>query len=226
MTEPAKLNVARTIGRRALVGGFLLFLAFALDGSAYQVLRTLTRYEHWGEMREGLTTAKFLASGLGTAVILVLVGFLDRLRWRRAGVLCLVVLTSTLAAGLLKMTLGRERPSHLDQVPGQERNAFHGPAQGMRHAWYQSFPSGHTTSAFTTATCLAAFYPPARVVFFALASATAVNRVVKHQHFLSDVVGGGLFGHLMALWLLSRPGIYRRWAQTPGCPVDTTESGP
>ncbi len=215
-TEPAtperdSQSLARTIGRRALIGGFLLLLAFALDRSAYQVLRTLTLYEHWGEMREGLTTAKFLASGLGTAVIIGLVGFLDRLGRRRAGVLFLVVVTTTLSAGLLKMMIGRERPSHLDQVPGQERNAFLGPVQGMRHAWYQSFPSGHTTSAFTTATCLAAFYPPARVVFYAVASATAVNRVVKHQHFLSDVVAAGVFGHLIPLWLLSRPGFRRRW---------------
>jgi undecaprenyl-diphosphatase len=201
--------------RRLVIGLALLAIAFAVDRHGYTVLRTLTLYEHWGEMREGLTAAKFLGSGLGTALILLSVGFLDPRGWRRAGVLALVVLTAAATGGIAKMLAGRERPSHLDQVPGQERIAFHGPSRGLREAPFQSFPSGHTLSSFASATTLAAFYPPARVVFYGVATATAINRVAKHQHFLSDVVAGALVGHLMAWWLLRRRRIKAGWSMIP-----------
>jgi len=206
-TRPSRRALLWRLG----IGLVLLALAFAVDRHGYSVLRTLTLYDQWGEMREGLTAAKFLGSGLGSALILLMVGLLDPLGWRRAGVLLVVMLTAAATGGVAKMLAGRERPSHLDQVPGQERLAFHGPARGLREAPFQSFPSGHTLSSFASATTLAAFYPPARIVLYGVATATAVNRVVKHQHFLSDVVAGGLLGHLMAWWLLGTRWLRRRW---------------
>lgn len=205
-------NERRTLIIRLLAGLTLLAFAFAVDRHGYAVLRMITLYESWGEMRECLTAAKFLGSGLGTALILIVVGTLDARGWRRAGVLLVIVIIAAATGGVAKMLIGRERPSHLDQVPGQERMAFHGPARGLREAPFQSFPSGHTLSSFASATTLAAFYPPARVVLYGIASATAVNRVVKHQHFLSDVVAGGLVGHLMAWWLVRRRRFKARWS--------------
>ncbi len=199
-----------TLLRRAVVGLSLLAVAFALDPWAYRVLRAVLLYDAWGEMREGLTAAKFLGSGLGTAVVALAVGLVDRTRWRRGLVVLLVAGAAGTAAGGLKVMTGRERPSHLDQAPGAERRAFSGPAAGL-DARFQSFPSGHTAGAFATATCLAAFYPPARAVCYGVAAAAGANRVVKHQHFLSDVVAGALLGHLVALALLSAPGL-GRWS--------------
>jgi len=202
------IGVRRTLLLRAGIGIAILGLAFLVDRSAFSVLRTGTLYDHSGEIREGLTMAKFLGSGLGTAVV----GLLDPRRWRRATVLWLVVVAAGFSAAVLKTAAGRERPSHLDQPVGQERMVFHGPAMGMRRAPFQSFPSGHTAGAFASATTLAAFYPPARAVFFGVATAAGVNRIVKHQHFLSDVVAGALVGHLVAVWLLSRRRVRRWWS--------------
>lgn len=199
---------------RLLVGLLLLAVAFAVDRQLYLPLRTLLLWEHWGEMQEALGTAKFLGSGLGTVVIGLIVGSLDPRGWRRVLVLWLMVACVGVAAGVIKVATGRERPSHLDQPPGRERLAFLGPARGLE-APFQSFPSGHAASSFATATCLASYYPPARVVFYVAASATALNRVVKHQHFPSDVIAGAMLGHLLVAWLLRRPRI-RRWWQ----PVD------
>jgi membrane-associated phospholipid phosphatase len=161
-----------------------------------------------------LTAAKFLGSGLGTVVVGLIIACLDPLRWRRAASLWLMVAVCGLGAGVVKIATGRERPSHLEQPAGRERLAFHGPRRGVE-APFQSFPSGHTVTSFASATCLAAFYPPARVVFYSIASATAVNRVVEHQHFLSDVIAGALMGHLLTLWLLHRKPVSRWW-----CSVD------
>ena len=206
----------RTLLRRLAVGIAAVGLAFLLDRPAFPFLRTVTLYDHWGEMREGLTTAKFLASGLGTVLVGLVVARLDPRRWRRAGAFFLAVAVAATAGSLLKVAAGRERPSREGQVAGRERTVFHGPAMGLHHASCQSFPSGHTLSAFASATTLSAFYPPAAPVFYSVATATAVNRVVKHQHFLSDVVAGALLGHLLALWILWRPRVQRWWRPDSG----------
>jgi len=163
-------------------------------------------------VREALLAAKFCGSGLGTVLIAVAVAVADRRRWRRALVLLMVVTTAAAAGAALKVVSGRERPSHLDQAAGTERQAFNGPAAGLREASFQSFPSGHTLAAFASATSLASFYPTARVLFFAVAGGAAVNRVVKHQHFLSDVVAGALLGYLVTFLVLRRPAVRRLWS--------------
>jgi membrane-associated phospholipid phosphatase len=207
------VELRRVLLRRLLAGLVLLALAFLVDRHACAVLKALLFYDtvRYGEVREALLTARFLASGLGVLLIGLAVGTLGRRGWRRAGVLWLVVAAATLTGSAVKLATGRERPSHLDQPIGQERMGFAGPAGALGHSTYQSFPSGHTLSAFAAATCLAAFYPPARVAFYLVAGACGVNRVVQHQHFASDVVAGALLGHLMALWLLSRPALRRQW---------------
>jgi membrane-associated phospholipid phosphatase len=201
------------LGRRLLIGLVLVAAAFALDhADATTFLRSVLRWESWGEMTESLTAAKFLASGLGTLAIAVAVAAVDRRRWRRALVLAVVVVASGLVNSALKMAIGRERPSHLDQAPGQERVlSFHGPAMGIHNSTFQSFPSGHTASAFAIATCLATFYPAAAPVTYTVAAWAGVNRVVSHQHFPSDVVAGALVGHVVSLWLLGLPALRRRW---------------
>lgn len=93
---------------------------------------------------------------------------------------------------------------------------IHGPNQGIHEASCQSFPSGHTTAAFASATCFAAFYPPAAPVAYTVAVAAGVNRVVKHQHFASDVVAGAALGHILALLLLHRTRIRRLWQPPRG----------
>ncbi len=203
---------ARTATLVRLAAGLALVgLAFAVDRQAFAAIRGGLLYDHSGEVREALTAAKFLSSGIGTVVVGLVVALLDRRGWRRAAVLWLAVTAASAAGAVVKAATGRERPSHLDQPVGQERMAFRGPRAGLRFAPYQSFPSGHTVSAFASATCLAAFYPPARAVAYAVAGASAANRVVKHQHFLSDVVAGALLGHMVALWLLRRRPLARLW---------------
>jgi len=203
----------RHLGRRLAVGLALVALSLLLDhADLTTLLRSALRWERWGEMTESLTAAKFLASGLGTLLISIAVAVVDRRMWRRAVVLALVVVVSGLGNSVLKTAFGRERPSHLDQVPGQERVlSFHGPAMGLHNSTFQSFPSGHTASAFATATCLATFYPAAAPVAYGFAAWAGVNRIVTHQHFPSDVVAGALVGHVASLWLLGLAPLRRRW---------------
>ena len=57
-----------------------------------------------------------------------------------------------------------------------------------------SFPSGHTASAFATATVVQAHYGwKAGIPAYALASAVSASRMASNKHYLSDVlVGAGL----------------------------------
>ena len=78
---------------------------------------------------------------------------------------------------VLKKTVKRERPNGEDN---------------------QSFPSGHTSNAFTLATVVQRHYgwkigAPA----YALAGIVGVSRLQQNKHYLSDVVMGGALGYIV-----------------------------
>lgn len=204
--EPKRIPVWVKI----VVGLVATGLSFLIDRSVYLPLRAILFWEYSGEVQEVFMAAKAFASGLGTALVAAAIAVLDR-RHRQRAVAFLAVVVLTSAVGLsIKMLTGRERPSHLDQPAGAERIAFHGPSRGLYEAPFRSFPSGHTVTAFASATCLSAFYPPGRIAFYAVSTATGVNRVVKHQHFPSDVLFGALLGHVGASWMLRWRVVRRR----------------
>lgn len=84
------------------------------------------------------------------------------------------LLFTTAFTHALKVTTQRERPDHSDMY---------------------SFPSGHTSAAFSTATSLAYSYGwKAGVPAFAMAVASGVSRVADDKHWASDVVAGAFIG--------------------------------
>ena len=80
---------------------------------------------------------------------------------------------------VLKFSFGKQRPG----------NSTH----------YQSFPSGHTSTAFASATALTYAYGwKAALVAYPLAAFVAAARVSDDAHWASDVVGGAFLGTLIA----------------------------
>lgn len=69
----------------------------------------------------------------------------------------------------------------------------------------QSFPSGHTTVAFSLSTIIAERIDTwwARVFFYGLASMTGFSRIYNNQHFFSDVVVGAALGIGTSLFVLN-----------------------
>jgi len=68
--------------------------------------------------------------------------------------------------------------------------------EGVKLHSYQSFPSGHSTTAFNIFFMLALLVKNRLLKFFFLLCAVVVaySRVYLSQHFLIDIVGGSIFG--------------------------------
>jgi membrane-associated phospholipid phosphatase len=85
----------------------------------------------------------------------------------------------TIASSTLKVAFGRQRPSNNPN--------------------YHSFPSGHTTTAFTTATALSYAYGwKAAVIAYPIATFVGLSRLSDNVHWGSDVVGGAFLGYWAA----------------------------
>jgi membrane-associated phospholipid phosphatase len=97
------------------------------------------------------------------------------------------VIASGILCPILKFTVGRSRPN---QTEGDTDvfNPFSGAA---------SFPSGHTTQAFTVASVLAFSFdeqPVVGGVAFVVASGVGLSRINDNAHYVSDVVAGAILG--------------------------------
>lgn len=93
---------------------------------------------------------------------------------------------------LLKFVIGRARPSVSPDFHPWVWDPFN-------HHWnFHSMPSGHSQTAFTTATILALYFPRFRYWFFLAAASIALSRVVLNAHSLSDVIVGSYIGIAVA----------------------------
>ncbi len=92
------------------------------------------------------------------------------------------------ANGSLKVALGRERPNETDDPARFEPFS--------RENRWQSFPSGHTTVAFSLAASISeeAREPWVTGVTYGTAALVGWSRIYDDKHWASDVVGGALLG--------------------------------
>ncbi len=91
---------------------------------------------------------------------------------------------------VLKILIGRARPNFTD-----DPYSF---SPLNLHDYYQSLPSGHTTIAFAWLTVLSNYYGENKIVrygSYTLAASTALARVYKNRHWLSDTVLGAMIGY-------------------------------
>jgi len=95
------------------------------------------------------------------------------------------VITSGLAAALLKRLIGRPRP-RMEDIWG-----FVGPSL---ESDFHSFPSGHTSTSFALAVALARYFPGSGWLFYSLASLVGVSRVACGSHYPTDVLAGAALG--------------------------------
>lgn len=109
---------------------------------------------------------------------------------------------SFLVEQALKGLTGRQRPyvaDGIDRWSGPE--AFFKRYDKANHGLYDSFPSGHSTWAFSLATVVALQYRHTAwvpVLAYTIAAGVGLTRVTMDRHWMSDVVVGAVIGHLVA----------------------------
>ncbi len=114
------------------------------------------------------------------------------------------MLLSTILTGVPKIVIGRARPyvSH-DSSPSD-----YALLRGLKGRDYQSFPSGHATTAFAVASAVTAefshwsdgsgWFPASKVLIGATmyggASMVALSRMYHNDHWASDILAGAAIG--------------------------------
>jgi undecaprenyl-diphosphatase len=149
----------------------------------------------WGE------SDWILVPSLAGVLIAWLVSLLtrDRLRaWARhlmavSGFIFLGVGLPGLVSAILKRVIGRARPM---EWTAEAPLAFT-PWNWSAYT-YQSFPSGHSTTAFAFALTIAFLWPRTFWPMLGLAVLIAVSRIVTGQHYITDITAGAVLGTLGA----------------------------
>lgn len=204
------------------LAGTTILLAYTLD----EVLQE--KIQDVGDIGGSLFTfASPLGHGSFTLLstgALYLCGYLSRDSLMQTT--ALLALESFVVSGILvttlKHTTGRHRPWE-----GTGKGEWEGPNLQFR---YHSFPSGHTTAAFSLATILSLQYQEYPLIpFFAygLATLVGIGRVYTNSHWVSDVLAGALLGHLTARNIVSaekRYGIWTPVVRPDGIGLQTTFS--
>jgi len=77
--------------------------------------------------------------------------------------------------------------------------------EGVENYLYNSFPSGHTTAAFTTFFCFALMTENKvmKTLMFFIALTIGFSRIYLSQHFLQDVYAGSLIGVSVSILVYS-----------------------
>jgi undecaprenyl-diphosphatase len=178
----------------------VLIAAFALDRWAFESLTNNRVYEEdWGRL---FRVIGYYPMWLIAAIALWLHerGVVAAAK-RRAILLAASPALAGLAAELLKIILRRERP-----LPHDGEYVFRSFSERPLSSGGLALPSSHTMVAFGAAAMLAYLFPRARWVWFGLAAACGLTRVLARAHFLSDVVVAALAALATTAWLWRRYG--------------------
>lgn len=192
-----------------IIVGLAAVSVFELD----QMLAQIFAQPEWSSFRQYCSQLTHVGEGAPYfALAFGLIIFSYAIRWsspnggwephavwtRQWGLISLkALLLVGFALHVLKFTFGRQRPHLTEQFESLIFNPLNW------HWHWQSFPSGHAQVSLLVTTFGAVLFPSYRVIFYSCGFAIAFTRVVIQQHFLSDILVGGLVGHLGALIILS-----------------------
>lgn len=189
----------------------LLALAAIVCFADAEISQWLTAKHLPSDVKKAIHLSEAFAHGAGVAVILLAVAVLAVEAREKIGRLILCPIVAGLTANIIKMTIARYRPLHFYQIAAQEGPDVPLPVSTTFVDWLpflnadiagkhvtQSFPSGHTTTAFALAVGLSWMFPKGRFLFYGLAIAAGLQRIVSQSHWPSDVLIGAAIGLLTA----------------------------
>lgn len=196
----------------------LFFLGYAVAigvVGGVQLAYTQEQLMQWVNVRNGqLADALFpYISYLGDGAFFVLICFILLIYNRRIGVMALVSFAlSSLTSLFLKTIVFPNSPRPLLYF---EHSTFeYHLIKGLDIHSYNSFPSGHTTTAFAMFSLLA-FLDTKKsrgLLWLALAILTGYSRVYLFQHFVEDAFAGSLVGTISSIIIYL---LLYRWVTIP-----------
>jgi undecaprenyl-diphosphatase len=145
--------------------------------------------------------ATWLGNGwIGFPIAVVALIFLDRnVFWRNTLVLAAAGILGGIALNVIKQAFHAPRPLTVF-APDIAAGRLYVNVLFDRLYW-NSFPSGHTQTAYTVATVLSwagtrsrKMTLPASAIFFFIASVVGVSRIYCGAHFPSDILAGAILG--------------------------------
>ncbi len=195
-----------------------MIISFCLDRPILQLVRRANVDGMSGDVVRTFESFKEFGQGVAIVVACLLIFVLDKPRRSKLLRLIICILLPLAFVYPIRLVVHRVRPRHTSgydtvlslgfflgqnpQPPSLERPL---PKQQkivvtepLRASQKQSFPSAHTATAFAFAVGLAALYPPARWIFYALAIGCGAHRIIFGAHWLSDVVASVFIGLLVA----------------------------
>jgi len=204
----------------ATVTGILI----ANDESIYRGLKTYRDDHGWARAVSPVITQMGSWGAWGTVGAFLAVGLVagDKKSTETAVLAANAMLQSELLVGVLKGLFGRQRPEYADGV-----DHWSGPAGFFKMyekgnmSRYDSFPSGHSVTAFTLATVLAMQYRETvwvPVLSYTVAVGVGLSRVTESKHWLSDVLVGGVVGCLVGRLVVRNH--RQRYHVTPAAGLD------
>lgn len=156
------------------------------------------------DLKRLIDLSEVMAHGLTVAVILLLVHCVALQVRPIFWWLVACPLAGGIAANLAKSMVSRIRPYKfwdLQAAPDGLADSLVGwlpilESGYLRESWRQSFPSGHTATAFSLAVALSWAFPRGRIIFYFLAGLAGLQRIVSNSHWPSDVLVGAAIGLL------------------------------
>jgi membrane-associated phospholipid phosphatase len=193
-----KRDILPIAGLAALTG-FLI----VNDEAIYRGFRTYRDNHAWVRHTSPVITQMGSWGAYGTVGLFLGFGLItgDKKSTETAVLASNAMLQSAILVGFLKGAFGRQRPEAADGV-----DHWSGPVGLIKMfkrgetGRYDSFPSGHTITAFSLATVVAMQYRDTvwvPILSYTVATGVGLSRPMLDKHWLSDVVVGGVLGHLV-----------------------------
>lgn len=211
LTSPFKLK-----SKHLLTWGSVAVLTVVLIKNDEDLYRRAKLYQEKHEWVDKLSPKlTILGDGnvnLGIAGLFCLGGlvFKDKKALKTGELSVMSLIHAGIVVQLLKHLSGRQRPEAQDGI-----DHWAGPAgffkryKDHRDMLYDSFPSGHTITAWSVATVIAKMYNKSFVVpalCYSLATLSGLSRVTEDKHWFSDVLVGAALGYAIGNFVVKKRG--------------------
>ncbi len=206
-TYPFKLNKKNLL----FTGGMILTTMFLInnDEGMYKAIKKYQSEHKWisdlspqiTKMGDGIFSIGVISGFYLTGLI-----FKDKKAKKTADYALVSLLHSAVIVQVLKHISGRQRP----EIDGNDKwnwfsSIFKRYDEGF--AYYDSFPSGHTITAWSLFTVIAKMYgnnPVVPIVCYSLATLAGLSRITEDAHWFSDVFVGAVLGYSIANYVVKK----------------------